>query len=333
MSSNTEEIAAESKERHRVKVLRQYAVLDTPPEQEFDELAAMAAHVCGTPVALISLVDQDRQWFKAKVGQTRSETPRSQSFCAHALDEPEVLVVEDALKDERFAQNPLVQEPSGIRFYAGAPLLSPENATLGTLCVIDKVPRELSSTQKSVLQSLARRVMIKLEDRRQKLKFDVTGRLRPGVHDFTLEELRTLVCVNSYRSTLWLQLLSFLGTPIISKVFSHAYFEGGLVSTADRPSSTTVTLAVKEPYVVRSTPVLEHYFSIGTEEILQMYSVKLNFWFECPSPEPFPHQKFFNLTPAWRNEPLSSGFIRINLNSPDVITQFRDGLDPFGSLS
>jgi GAF domain-containing protein len=126
------------REQQRIKILRHYQVLDTPPEEEFDDLAALAAQVCGTPIAMISLVDEDRQWFKAKYGMTESETPREQSFCAHALHQSEMLIVPDATLDERFVNNPLVTGKPGIRFYAGAPLISPKDATLGTLCVIDR---------------------------------------------------------------------------------------------------------------------------------------------------------------------------------------------------
>ena len=151
----------------RMAVLRDYGVLDSLPEADFDDIAFLASHVCGAPVALVSLVDEDRQWFKAKVGIDIEETSRDVAFCAHAILEPdEIFVVPDALADARFATNPLVQDEPRIRFYAGAPLVSPGGMPLGTLCVFDRVPRDLSAEQTRALGALAREVVIHLELRR-----------------------------------------------------------------------------------------------------------------------------------------------------------------------
>ena len=150
----------------RLKVLWQYDVLDTVPEAVFDELTSLAALICDAPVALITLVDEDRQWFKAKVGVTLMETSRDISFCAHAILQSDLMVVPDATKDKRFKSNPLVISDPKIRFYAGAPLLTPDGHALGTLCVIDVQPRQLTVTQKKALTLLARHVMTQLELRR-----------------------------------------------------------------------------------------------------------------------------------------------------------------------
>ncbi len=154
-------------EAARLAVLREYGVLDSLPEPQFDDIAFLASYICGAPIALVSLVDEDRQWFKAKVGIDVAETSRDVAFCAHAILHPsDLFVVPDALADRRFATNPLVREEPHIRFYAGAPLVSPEGMPLGTLCVFDHVPRMLSEAQTRALGALAREVVIHLELRR-----------------------------------------------------------------------------------------------------------------------------------------------------------------------
>ena len=154
-------------EKKRLKVLWQYEVLDTVPEEVFDDLTELAARICEAPIALISLVDEKRQWFKAKVGVSLSETSRDISFCAYAITQSDLFIVPDATQDKRFANNPMVTSEPKIRFYAGAPLITPDGHALGTLCVIDKVPRELRPDQKQALRILARHVVSQLELRRR----------------------------------------------------------------------------------------------------------------------------------------------------------------------
>jgi GAF domain-containing protein len=154
-------------EKKRLKVLWQYEVLDTVPEEVFDDLTELAARICEAPIALISLVDEDRQWFKSRVGIDVNQTSRDISFCTYAITQPDLFIVPDATLDKRFAENPLVTSEPKIRFYAGAPLITPDGYALGTLCVIDKVPRELRSAQKQALRILAHHVVSQLELRRR----------------------------------------------------------------------------------------------------------------------------------------------------------------------
>jgi diguanylate cyclase (GGDEF)-like protein len=151
-------------EHARLAALDEYDVLDTLPERAFDDITRLVTIICGVPISVISLVDERRQWFKSKVGLETSETPRDVAFCAHAIMDPdEVMVVHDALADSRFVDNPLVTEDPGIRFYAGAPLVTPEGEAIGALCAIDREPRELRPDQLEALSLLSREVIAHLE--------------------------------------------------------------------------------------------------------------------------------------------------------------------------
>lgn len=161
-----------------MRSLRAYKILDTKPEEHFDELTRLAALICGVPISLISLIDTDRQWFKSKFGLDVQETPRAQAFCTHAIMQPDLFVVPDATKDARFADNPLVTGDLNIRFYAGEPLAARDGHVLGTLCVIDHVPHTLTDAQKEALKIVGRLVIANFELRRdlQELRDAVDGK-------------------------------------------------------------------------------------------------------------------------------------------------------------
>jgi len=158
------------KENARLQALRSYGILDTDPEKGFDDLTTLASHICETPVALISLIDENRQWFKSHVGVGITETPREVSFCAVAIQQPDLFIVPDATKDPRFSSNPFVVSDPKIRFYAGAPFTSSDGHPLGTLCVVDMVPRQLTPSQQSALLALSRQVQAQFELRKNLLE-------------------------------------------------------------------------------------------------------------------------------------------------------------------
>ena len=159
-------------EAQRLASLREYAILDTPTEVCFDDLTELAARICEAPIALITLIDEKRQWFKSRVGLDAAETSRDIAFCAHAIQQKELFIVPDAKQDARFADNPLVMGEPGIRFYAGAPLITPSGHALGTLCVIDREPRVMNVDHQSALRVLSRLVMTQLDLRQRTLEVE-----------------------------------------------------------------------------------------------------------------------------------------------------------------
>jgi len=142
-------------EQARLETLRSLSILDTPPEERFDRITRMAKRLLGVPIALVSLIDENRQWFKSCIGLSSSETSREISFCGHAILGSEIFIIPDTQKDERFVDNPLVVGDPNIRFYAGCPLRAPNGRKLGTLCVIDRHPRNLGSEDLEALEDLA----------------------------------------------------------------------------------------------------------------------------------------------------------------------------------
>ena len=156
-------------EAARLRSLSEYRILGTKPEQAFDNITMMASEVCQAPIALISIIDEKRQWFKSRVGLDAPQTNRDISFCAHTILDSKPMVIEDALFDEKFKDNPLVQKEPHIRLYAGFPLKTDINHRIGTLCVIDRIPKSLTNTQYKVMQGLADQATMLLELRRRSL--------------------------------------------------------------------------------------------------------------------------------------------------------------------
>ncbi|HSO36490.1 MAG TPA: ATP-binding protein [Labilithrix sp.] len=184
----------------RLRALADYRVLDTVPEEAFDEITRLAATILRTPIALVSLVDEDRQWFKSRVGLEAIETPREYAFCDHAIRADVTMVVEDATKDPRFADNPLVTSAPFVRFYCGVPLHSPEGHGLGTLCVLDSTPRTISAADRAVLESLAHLVETALEVRRRLVSLQgAMGAQRERQHS---KELLAAMLVHDLRGPL-----------------------------------------------------------------------------------------------------------------------------------
>ena len=159
--------AIPANESERLAALRRYGLLDTPAEAAFEDLTQLAGFICGTPISVISLIDADRQWFKSRIGLEVQETHRDLAFCAHAILQDGVFVVPDASKDRRFVTNPLVTGDPNIKFYAGSPIVTSDGMPLGTICVIDRVPRELTEGQRSALEALSRQAMAQIELRKR----------------------------------------------------------------------------------------------------------------------------------------------------------------------
>ncbi|QMU26846.1 GAF domain-containing protein [Adhaeribacter radiodurans] len=189
---NTAHTLEVDKENLRLQALNKYNILDTPAEEEFDHIVTLASFICGTPISLISLISDKRQWFKAKLGITEAETPRELSFCQYAIQSDDILEIPDTLGDIRFYSNPFVTGNPNIRYYAGAPLVTNEGNRLGTLCVIDTVPRELSEAQKMALATLSEQVVAHLELRLKKQEVEEEKQQLKVVNQ-RLDEVMTFV--------------------------------------------------------------------------------------------------------------------------------------------
>src|SRR4029453_16256729 len=213
-------------EEERLEALHELEILDTDPQSEFDDLALIASEIFGTPVAGISLIDRDRQWFKSAVGFQAKETPRDVAFCPHATLQRNLLIVSDALDDPRFSTNPLVKIDPKIRFYAGAPLRTSDGHAVGTICVIDRTPRQLTEQQENALRALSRQVEAQIELRRRLIA--ERKHADEALHD---KEVSARVLVDQIPAVLWsvdsnLRFTSFMGAGLAGIGQQPGQFEG-----------------------------------------------------------------------------------------------------------
>ena len=178
-------------EAQRLKALQHYEVLDTEAEEAFDDLTLLASQICDTPISLVSLVDVERQWFKSRHGLDATQTERSIAFCSHAILQDGVFEIPDASQDERFADNPLVTGAPDIRFYAGAPLVTPDGCPIGTLCVIDQIPHHLTAEQRSALRTLSKQVVSQLELRIRNRHLERMHKEQERIFSLVAHDLRT----------------------------------------------------------------------------------------------------------------------------------------------
>ena len=240
-------------ELHRLATLHRYQILDTAREAAFDDITRLAALICGTPMALISLVDDDRQWFKSELGLGVSETPIGSSICAHAIRQPGLFVVPDTLADARFVHNPLVTGDPNLRFYAGAPLHTADGVPLGTVCVLDSQPRSLSAQQAEALQALARQTMAQIELRQLLAQSQESNHYRRQLMAIAGHDLKTPVRTAAYAiRKVQRTLTAEQGAPLnvatealarIDREFSQLAAMAGTEGALVAPDETDVALA------------------------------------------------------------------------------------------
>jgi len=269
----------QKREERRIAALYSYDILDTPPEPQFDRIARIAAELLQVPISLVTLIDSTRQWFKAKHGLEVSETPRSHAFCNHAIEGNDTMVVENALDDQRFADNPLVTASPNIRFYAGAPLRTKQGYNLGTLCVIDRQPRHISAQQQHILEDLAAIVVDELELHHANIELQrlATTDTLTGVNN--RRQFLHLAGTESLRGTRYQQPLSVLMVDIdhfkkVNDTYGHEGGDRALVAVAQamrgalRPEATLGRLGGEE-FAVLLPQADQHAAMIAAERLRQ----------------------------------------------------------------
>lgn len=244
-------------ETSRLEAVLDYNILDTMPERDFDDITGIASEICQTPIALITLVDADRQWFKSKIGIDVPQLPREFSVCSHAILQPgEVFVIEDASKDERFADHPMAAGPPHVAFYAGACLISPEGYPVGTLCVMDVKPRKLSESQLNMLMALANQVVGQMELRKQMRRLEQANeeamRVNEELEKFTSiassdmkAPLRGIMSITEWMKEEYYEKLDAQGKEYISLLHSRAHFLDHLISGMSSFSKMKGVLAME----------------------------------------------------------------------------------------
>jgi signal transduction histidine kinase len=273
------EISSSSEDTKRLEALNSYHILDTLEEKDYDDLTALAAAICGVPIALISLVDKDRQWFKSHKGLSARETPIDQSFCAHAIiSTEEMMIVDNAKEDFRFKQNPLVTGDPNITFYAGVPLTNEDGYSLGTLCVIDSEPKTLSPEQQSGLKIIAQQVMDKLELRRKIRLLSISeSKLRAIITEapiaIGLLSSSSLIVdtANDDLLNLWQESSDIIGKPILE--LSTAKKQIGNLDILRQVYDSGVGYTAQElpAEVVHLSEVKQHYFDVIYHPLLNQY--------------------------------------------------------------
>lgn len=227
---------AKEVEAARLAALRKYKVLDTPPEEAFDRITRIVRSALQVPMAMVSLVDEDRQWFKSKQGLDTAETPRDISFCTHAIQRDAPFVINDANSDDRFAESPLVTGDPGISFYAGVPIKTPDGQNIGTLCAVDTIPREIDSAQIAILQDLARLVTDSLELRHIAMVDGLTGAHTRRSFDILLE--REMYRADRYKKALSLVMLDIDHFKAVNDKHGHPAGDAVLRSIAETCQAT-----------------------------------------------------------------------------------------------